>query len=204
MRRQELKNFIYECYVDYLVRQNNIVLMEDEAKDNDMIFGEGAQLPTATDEILAKFPTLKHALQRLHSDQWEEFIQGVQWVSPKPTIFRIQLSNGQDYTLKWMGQDFEADISGKKYYLGQVGAFQQALDKLALLYQEGPMGGEEEAEGGEDMGGDAPDFGGGGGGGADFPGGEEEGPEGGEEPGEEEGGEDMGDEDIDFETDTSI
>lgn len=184
--------------------------MEDAEKDGDMVFGEGAELPDATDQILAKFPTLKHALIRLHSDDWQEFVQGIEWVSPRPTVFRIKLTNGQDYTLKWLGQDFEADISGKKYYIGQIGGYQQALNKLAILYQEGPMGTEDEEseeggeEGGADMGG-----GFGGGGGADFPGGEEGGPEGGEEGSEggEEGGEegeDVGGEDIDFETDDSI
>lgn len=210
--KKELKNLIFECYSEYFQRKQAALLMEDAEKDGDMVFGEGAELPDATDQILAKFPTLKHALIRLHSDDWQEFVQGIEWVSPRPTVFRIKLTNGQDYTLKWLGQDFEADISGKKYYIGQVGGYQQALNKLAVLYQEGPMGtGEEEgegkdgSEGGSDMGG----FGGGGG--ADFSGGEEggseEGGEEGSEGGESEEGEegaDVGGEDIDFETDDSI
>lgn len=184
--------------------------MEDAEKDGDMVYGEGAQLPDASDQILAKFPTLKHALIRLHSDDWQEFVQGVEWVSPRPTIFRIKLTNGQDYTLQWMGQDFEAEISGKKYYIGQLTGYQQALNKLAVLYQEGPLGQDseedmEDSEGGSE-GGDM-DFSGGGGGAGDFPGGEE-GAEGGEEGGSEEGGDeegaDVGGEDIDFEADEDI
>lgn len=203
MTRRELKNFIFECYREFLIRRNNIVLMEDEAKDADMVFGEGAALPTGMEQILAKFPTLEHALIRLHSEDYRKFVQGIDWISPRPTIFRIQLTNGQDYTLKWLGQDFEAEISGKKYYIGQISGYQQALNKLSILYQEGPMGEDEEDEGGE--GGDSGSEGGfgGGGGGADFPGGEEGGEEsGGKEGGEE--GEDVGGEDIDFETDDSI
>lgn len=208
--KKELKSLIQECYLEYFQRQAAAVLMEDAEKDGDMVYGEGAQLPDASDQILAKFPTLKHALIRLHSDDWQEFVQGVEWVSPRPTIFRIKLTNGQDYTLQWMGKDFEAEISGKKYYIGQLTGYQQALNKLAVLYQEGPLGqdSEEDTEGGEeggDMGGG--DFGGGGGSG-DFPGGDEGGetPEGGEE-GSEEGGDegaDVGGEDIDFEADDSI
>lgn len=208
--KKELKSLIQECYLEYFQRRAAAVLMEDAEKDGDMVYGEGAQLPDASDQILAKFPTLKHALIRLHSDDWQEFVQGVEWVSPRPTIFRIKLTNGQDYTLQWMGKDFEAEISGKKYYIGQLTGYQQALNKLAVLYQEGPLGqdSEEDTEGGEeggDMGGG--DFGGGGGGG-DFPGGDEGGetPEGGEE-GSEEGGDegaDVGGEDIDFEADDSI
>lgn len=210
MTKKELKSLIQECYLEYFQRRNAALLMEDAEKDGDMVYGEGAQLPDASDQILAKFPTLKHALIRLHSDDWQEFVQGVEWVSPRPTIFRIKLTNGQDYTLQWMGKDFEAEISGKKYYIGQLTGYQQALNKLAVLYQEGPLGqdSEEDMEGGEeggDMGGG--DFGGGGGGG-DFPGGEEGGetPEGGEEESEEGGdeGADVGGEDIDFEADEDI
>ena len=207
MKRRELKNFIYECYREFLIRRNEALLMEDEAKDADMVYGEGATLPDSMDQILNKFPTLRHALIRLHSEDWEQFVQGIDWVSPKPTIFRIQLKNGQDYTLKWMGKDFEAEISGKKYYIGQIGDYQQALAKLSILYQEGPMGEDPDMEGGEGGGSESGGFGGGGGGG-DFPGGEEGGSEGGSEEGKEskgdEGGEDVGGEDIDFETDDSI
>lgn len=208
--KKELKSLIQECYLEYFQRQAAAVLMEDAEKDGDMVYGEGAQLPDASDQILAKFPTLKHALIRLHSDDWQEFVQGVEWVSPRPTIFRIKLTNGQDYTLQWMGQDFEAEISGKKYYIGQLTGYQQALNKLAVLYQEGPLGqdSEEDMEGGDEGGseGGDMDFSGGGGGAGDFPGGEE-GAEGGEEGGSEEGGEegeDVGGEDIDFEADEDI
>ena len=211
LTKKDLKNLIQECYLEYIQRQNAALLMEDAEKDGDMVYGEGAQLPDASDQILAKFPTLKHALIRLHSEDWQEFVQGVEWVSPRPTVFRIKLTNGQDYTLQWMGKDFEAEISGKKYYIGQLTGYQQALNKLAILYQEGPLGqdSEEGTEGGRE-GGDTGggDFGGGGGGAGDFPGGDEGGemPEGGEE-GSEEGGDegaDVGGEDIDFEADESI
>lgn len=209
MTRKELKDLIFECYVNVL-RKRYSILSEDEDKDKNMVFGEGGQLPDSTDQMLAKFPTLKHALIRLHSEQYKDFVDSIDWVSPKPSVFRINLSNGQDYTLKWMGKDFEANISGKDYYLGQLIGFQQALQKLTDLYQEGPVstGEDEEApEGGSDEGGS----GGGGGGsfpGSDFggePGGEEapgeEGGSEGEEAGGDEGGEDMSGQDIDFEAD---
>lgn len=209
MTRKELKDLIFECYVNVL-RKRYSILSEDEDKDRNMVFGEGGQLPDSTDQMLAKFPTLKHALIRLHSEQYKDFVDSIDWVSPKPSVFRINLSNGQDYTLKWMGKDFEANISGKDYYLGQLIGFQQALQKLTDLYQEGPVsaGEDEEApEGGSDEGGS----GGGGGGsfpGSDFggePGGEEapgeEGGSEGEEAGGDEGGEDMSGQDIDFEAD---
>lgn len=205
MTVRELKDLIFECYLD-IVRKNHVNLTEDKDKENNMVFGEaGEQLPDATDQILAKFPTLKHALVRLHSDQYKDFILDIEWVSPKPSMFRVKLTNGQDYTLKWLGKDFEANISGKNYYLGQLIGFQQALRKLSDLYQEGPISSEDEesAEEGPD---DKRASGSGGGdfpGGADFsePGGEEESAEGGSENPESEGEEDMSNQDIDFEAD---
>lgn len=207
MTVRELKDLIFECYLSELRKQHRQdTLVEDKDKENNMVFGEaGEQLPDATDQILAKFPTLKHALVRLHSDQYKDFISDIEWVSPKPSMFRIKLTNGQDYTLKWLGKDFEANISGKNYYLGQLIGFQQALRKLSDLYQEGPISSEDEEsakEGPDDKGasgsggGDFP-------GGADFsePGGEEESAEGGSENPESEGGEDMSNQDIDFEAD---
>ena len=207
MTVRELKDLIFECYLSELRKQHRQdTLVEDKDKESNMVFGEaGEQLPDATDQILAKFPTLKHALVRLHSDQYKDFISDIEWVSPKPSMFRIKLTNGQDYTLKWLGKDFEANISGKNYYIGQLIGFQQALRKLSDLYQEGPISSEDE-ESAEESPDDKRASGSGGGdfpGGADFsePGGEEESAEGGSENPESEGEEDMSNQDIDFEAD---
>jgi hypothetical protein len=208
--RHELEEMIFESYAEYL-REQNRLLTEDKEKDENMIYGEGAVLPDATEQMLAKFPTLKHALIRLQTENFMEFIADIDYISPKPTEFRINLKNGQDFILKWMGKDFEATISGKKYYLGTLVDFERALDKLANLYQEGPMGKDEEEPGkGPEDRGEA----GAGGGGGNFPGEEapteapEEGPEETPEEGSEEEQpqgesgeetEDLGDETVDFE-----
>jgi len=165
--------------------------------------GEETVLEDATDTMLGKFPTLKQAIVKLQTEDFKEFVDTIDWISPRPTSFRVNLKNGQDYILKWTGKTFEAQILGKKYLLSNIADYQQALDKLTILYKEAPMKGAGE-EGGEF---DA-DTGGGGGGGGDFPGGEG-GAEGGEDlggaeggadsGGEEGGGEDLTDEPIDFE-----
>jgi hypothetical protein len=133
-------------------------------------------LEDATDTILGKFPTLQKAIIKLQTEQFKEFVDTVDWVSPRPSSFRVNLKNGQHYILKWTGTGFEAQIMGKRYYIDKIDEYQQALDKLTRLYQEGPMTGAGE-------GAEAEDTGGGGGGGGDFPGGEG-GAEGGEEGGE--------------------
>ena len=155
-------------------------------------------LEDATDKILGKFPTVKAAIIKLQTEQFKEFVESIDWISPRPSSFRINLKNGQDYILKWTGKTFEAQILGKRYLLSNIADYQQALDKLAILYKEAPMTGAGEGEPAD------VDTGGGGGGGGEFPG-EEGGAGGGEEGdaadalGGDEGGEDLTDEPIDFE-----
>ena len=181
---------------------------EDEPQPEEAGEESGPVLEDATDKILGKFPTVKAAIIKLQTEDFKEFVESIDWISPRPTSFRINLKNGQDYILKWTGKTFEAQILGKKYLLSNIAEYQQALDKLALLYKEAPMTGAGEGEPA-----DTDTGGGGGGGGGDFPGGEggaeggEEGDavdalggtEGGEEAGGEEGGADLGGEEIDFE-----
>ena len=207
MTKRELKGLIYEIYIKALVKRNNRLLKEADEKAT--VFQEGAELPDATEQILAKFPTLKHCLVNLQTEDFLEFVGSIDWVCPKPTEFRINLKNGTNYILKWMGEGFQATISGKKYYLPVQSEFQKALQKLAILYTEGPLGQEDEQpaagpgsqgpEGGAAGGGDFP-------GGAEAAGGEEqlaaEQPEG--EAGQEEPVENVKDQVIDFESDETI
>ena len=199
MKVKELKKLIEEAYIQVL-RESEEPKPEDPIGDEEA--GPETVLEDATETMLEKFPTLKATLIKLMTRDFNEFVDTIDWVSPKPTTFRINLVNGQDFTMKWSGKNFQAKIQGKKYFLGQLDEFQQALDKLALLYQEAPLKGADE-EGEPGAGGGEADFGSGGGGG-DFPGGE-----GGEAAafddtgspagGEEGGGEDLGGEEIDFE-----
>lgn len=206
MTKGQLKELIFETYIKALIKHNNKLLKEADEKQT--VFQEGAELPDATEQILAKFPTLKHCLENLQTDDFMEFVGSIDWICPKPTEFRINLKNGTNYTLKWMGEGFQANISGKKYYLPTQSEFQKALEKLAILYTEGPMG-EEEPEGPQG-GPRGPEPGGGPGGGGNFPG--EAGPEGGPEEvpepegeaGTEEPKEDVKDAEIDFESDSSF
>ncbi len=161
-------------------------------------------LEDATDTILSKFPTLKAAIVKLQTEDFKEFVDTIDWISPRPSSFRINLKNGQDYILKWTGKSFQAEIMGKRYFIDKISEYQQALDKLSILYKEGPMDGAGTGEPADT------DTGGGGGGGGDFPGGDDAGggdefgggDEGGDEFGggdEEGGGADLGGEEIDFE-----
>lgn len=190
-------NVLKESMLDDLKEEEEEPTPEEEP-DTDA--PEETVLEDATDTILSKFPTLKAAIVKLQTEDFEEFVDSIDWISPRPTEFRINLKNGQEYILKWLGDGFEAQILGKRYYINKINDYQQALDKLAILYKEGPMSGAGEGEPVDT------DTGGGGGGGGEFPGddaagGGEEGGEdlGADDAGGEEGGADLGGEEIDFE-----
>lgn len=195
------KDLMKESLLDELSEEEEEEPTPEEEPDPDA--DEETVLEDATDTILAKFPTLAQAIIKLQTEDFKEFVDTVDWISPRPTSFRVNLKNGQDYILKWTGKTFEAQIMGKRYLLSKINEYQQALDKLALLYRESPMKGAGEEGGDFDA-----DTGGGGGGGGEFPGDDAAG--GGEEGedfaaddtggGEEEGGEDLSDEPIDFES----
>jgi dihydroneopterin aldolase len=184
-----------------LIIESMLDEVEDEEptpeEEPDTTAGEETVLEDATDKILGRFPTVKAAIVKLQTEQFKEFVDSIDWISPRPSSFRVNLKNGQDYILKWTGKTFEAQILGKKYILSNIAEYQQALDKLAILYKEAPMTGAGDGEPADT------DTGGGGGGGGEFPG-EEGGAEGGEEDfeaddvGGEEGA-DLGGEEIDFE-----
>ncbi len=200
MKISELKKIIEEAYLEVLSESLISDLYEEEEEEVQPEEEPNTDAPAdtvledATDTILGKFPTLRAALIKLQTEDFKEFVDKIDWISPRPTSFRINLKNGQDYILKWTGTGFEAQIMGKRYYIDKIDDYQQALDKLAILYKEGPMkGAGEDAASGEDVA--SADTGGG-----DFPG--EEGGGGGAEAGAEApeaGGEDLSGEPIDFE-----
>ncbi len=194
-------HYVSQDLIRPMIAQNEAEEEEPTPEETpDMDAPEETVLEDATDKILGKFPTVKAAIIKLQTEDFKDFVESIDWVSPRPSSFRVNLKNGQDYTLKWMGEGFQATILGKRYYLNNISEYQQALDKLEVLYREAPMSGAGE-------GGDVDtDTGGGGGGGGDFPGGEGGADAGGDDAGgfpeagaDDGGGADLSDEPVDFE-----
>ena len=164
MKRSELRDLLLEAYIEVLRETPEVPVLK-----------------TSTQEILGKFPTVKKTLVSLLIPEYDEFVEDVKWVAPKPSTFSVVLKNGQSFYLKWLGKGFEAQIEGKNYYLVGTSGYQQALDKLNDILKNGPISQGEEP-GGEEFGAVPPEAAAGGGGGGEFPG--EEIPA--EEPGAEE------------------
>lgn len=200
MKKAEIRQLILEAYLEVLQEQEEVsseLPPVDNPEKADLPKPEKKPVPQEVKKALGK------VVDSLFGSSHLEFVEKIQMVVPNPSEFQVFLKNGQSFYLKWMGKSpeydsssqgaFQAEIQGKKYYLGSLPQYEQALDRLGDLLKNGPISTGQ--EGGE-FGAPAPDAGMGGAG-ADFPGGEggsaatdfgAPAPEGGETPGEEEFG----------------
>jgi hypothetical protein len=183
MTKQELKDIIEEAYYELLAESTVLEAEGDEEEVEELPAEEEAEEAPDTEftdaeevaeeeadptaDILAKFPTLKKTLVHLLTPEFEEFVEKVGWMSPKPSTFKVEFKNGQDFQLKWMGKGFQATVEGKRYFLDNVSEYQQCLDKITYMLASGPITDQfADDTSGEDV------FGGAEGGGGDFPGAE--------------------------------
>lgn len=148
MTKQELKDIIEEAYYEVLASDLLVEAEEDElpAEEEteevpDTEFADAGEVEEAdpTADILAKFPTLKKTLVHLLTPEFEQFIDKVGWMAPKPSTFKVEFKNGQDFQLKWMGKGFQATVEGKRYFLTNVSEYQQCLDKIGHMLASGPI-----------------------------------------------------------------
>jgi hypothetical protein len=129
--------------------------------------------------ILKKYVTLKDLLEELMTPSFEEYLNAIFIVAPKPTTFKVLLHNGQYFFLTYLDKVYQATIGGKNYYLLGIGEKQLAMQAIARLLRfgtplktQGPEGAEqgtEVADGGEELSGEPSggETGGGGGGTSD-------------------------------------
>ena len=91
---------------------------------------------TGSDEY-ADFPELKNVLIKLLTRDFRIFIGPIDWVAPKPTTFRINLKNGQEFYLIFTVRSWVAQVEGKKYYLLNINELQNATNAIARLLRFG-------------------------------------------------------------------
>lgn len=147
MKTQDFKQLIEDVYFEILAEQ--------------------AVLKTSSQETLGKFPTLKRTLVDLLTTEYDQFVNDVKWVAPKPSTFEIILQNGESFFLKWSGKNFIIQVAGKSYNLGLVSEYQQALNRVNELLKTGPVKTSADMEAEQEE--DAAGFGGDDFGGADAP-----------------------------------
>ena len=83
--------------------------------------------------ILFKYPTLTKTLVDLLTKDFKDYITGVYIIAPIPTTFKVVLHNNQFFYLTYMGRSWIAKISGKKYYLLNLGEEERARVAIANL-----------------------------------------------------------------------
>ena len=105
-----------------------------------------AEIAAVEYDELTKFPQLKEIIISLLTADFDPFVGGIDWVAPRPTTFRINLRNDQEFYLIWMGRSWIAQVEGKKYYLLNLPEEERAVEAIARILRYGsPDSGEEAA-----------------------------------------------------------
>jgi hypothetical protein len=94
--------------------------------------------------VLGKFPELKKVIEDLLTNQYEIFLTDIQWVSPRPTTFRIILGNDESFYLIYTQRSWIAKVEGKKFYLLNLSEEEQAAESISRLLSYGTK--EEKSE----------------------------------------------------------
>lgn len=106
-------------------------------KTSDKFYQENDNSPMNV--IINKFPEIDRILNTLLTSSYRIFIDDIQWVSPKPTTFRVVLPNSQFFLLIWLGKSFIIKVSGKKYDELIKEQLDRAIDSISELLQYGPL-----------------------------------------------------------------
>jgi hypothetical protein len=106
-----------------------------------------------------RFPGLKDLMTKLMSPAFGRFVSGINVVAPKPTTFNISLVNGQDFTIKYIGnKKWNVKVSGRQYHPDNIGeeerCSQAIADLLELNYA--PAQGKEQTSATPETGGSEP------------------------------------------------
>ena len=106
-----------------------------------------AEIAAVEYDELTKFPELKKIIVTLLTADFDPFLSSIDWVAPRPTTFRINLKNDQNFYLIWMGRSWIAQVEGKKYYLLNLPEEERAVEAIARMLRYGAPGSDEEAAG---------------------------------------------------------
>ena len=86
---------------------------------------------------LTKFPELKDVIVDLLGPQFDAFVASIDWVAPKPTTFRINLKNNENFYLVYSPRSWVAEVEGKKYYLLNLNEQENCENAIARILRYG-------------------------------------------------------------------
>ena len=87
---------------------------------------------------LTKVPELKAVIVDLLTHEFDSFLASIDWVAPRPTTFRINLRNNENFYLIWMQRSWIAQVEGKKYYLLNLPEEERAAEAIGRMLRYGP------------------------------------------------------------------
>jgi hypothetical protein len=86
--------------------------------------------------MVYRFPGLKKVMEDLMSPAFGRYVNGINIVAPKPTTFKVDLTNGQDFSIKYIGKgNFQVKVAGKKYDPINLGELERASQGIADLLE---------------------------------------------------------------------
>ena len=86
--------------------------------------------------LVYRFPGLKKVMEELMSPAFGRYVNGIDIVAPKPTTFKVDLINGQDFNIKYLGKGkFSLKVAGKQYRPDNLGESQRASQAIADLLE---------------------------------------------------------------------
>ena len=97
---------------------------------------KGEDAAIAYDE-LTKFPELKAVVIDLLTVDFDKFLESIDWVAPRPSTFRINLLNGENFLLEYHERSWVAKVQGKKYYLLNLDEEERAAESVARILSYG-------------------------------------------------------------------
>jgi hypothetical protein len=127
--------------IKLLVKQ----VYKDKAKSDDAAL--------AYDELV-KFPELKAVIVNLMTTDFDKFLESVDWVAPRPSTFRVNLLNGENFVLFYDPRSWIAQVEGKKYYLLNLDEEEMAAKAVSRILTYGgktATGAGADVDGAEEM-----------------------------------------------------
>lgn len=86
--------------------------------------------------MVYKFPGLFRMMEDLMSPIFGRYLKNITIVAPKPTTFKIELINNQEFNIIYIGKkNFIVKVSGKKYNPSNLGELERASQSIADLLQ---------------------------------------------------------------------
>ena len=98
--------------------------------------------------LVYRFPGLKKIMEELMSPAFGSYVNAINIIAPKPTTFKVDLVNGQDFTIKYLGKSqFSVKIAGRQYNPINLGELERASQSIADLLElnYAPADGKEQA-----------------------------------------------------------